>query len=191
MFSLIGLCSYHPVTIIFWDWFIVLYILIIQNNYLIFSCKLFSTMRNNRLCIYVLFCADVPEFPQNESTISVVSTTHSTIVIQWKPAKTLPIATVTRYRIYVYNKNGFKRVYSTSDGNTLNYTIKELRSSTLYKINIIAINDLGQSSPTTIITVLTKTFGKYVIKFNEQVYFCFLYSATISTNRRSYLCVFR
>jgi len=148
-------------------------------------------MHNNRLCIYALFCVDVPEFPQNESTISVVSTTHSTIVIQWQPATTLPIATVTRYRIHVYDSYGLKGVYSTSDGNTLNYTIKELRPSTLYKINIIAINGLGQSSPTTNISVLTKTFGKYVSKFDEQVYFCFVYSATISTNRCSYLCVFR
>ncbi|XP_065912066.1 protein sidekick-like isoform X2 [Dysidea avara] len=102
--------------------------------------------------------ADVPEFPQNESIISAISATYSTITIQWEPATTLPIAEVNRYIIHVYDYNGLNGVYTINDGNTLNFTINELQSSTLYYINIVAINVIGQSSPTTNTSVSTKTF---------------------------------
>ncbi|XP_065912049.1 titin-like isoform X2 [Dysidea avara] len=102
--------------------------------------------------------ADVPEFPQNESMISAISATYSTITIQWEPATTLPIAEVNRYIIHVYDYNGLNGVYTINDGNTLNFTIDELQSSTLYYINIVAINVIGQSSPTTNTSVSTKTF---------------------------------
>ena len=94
--------------------------------------------------------------------ISAISATYSTITIQWEPATTLPIAEVNRYIIHVYDYNGLNGVYTINDGNTLNFTIDELQSSTLYYINIVAINVIGQSSPTTNTSVSTKTFSKHV-----------------------------
>jgi len=104
--------------------------------------------------------ADVPVFSESDNIISVLSTTYSTATIKWMPATTLPIAAVNRYIIHAFNDMGFQRDYSTSDGDTLNFTINELEPSTKYHINVVAINTVGQSAPTGNISLTTRAFGK-------------------------------
>ena len=135
-----------------------------------------------------LFCVDVPEFPQNESIISVINATYSTIAIKWQKATTLPIAAVTRYIIHVYDYNGLNGIYSTNDGNTLNFTVKELQSSTQYYINIIAVNIIGQSSPTTNTSIATKTFSKHTI-YLLLLYIIYCFLVRLSPPTKVHVCV--
>jgi len=108
----------------------------------------------------VFFNADVPEFLENDDTVLVLSTTFSTATIKWTPAITLPIAAVTSYIIQVYDDTGLNGVYSTDDGDTLNFTISELEPTTKYYINVKAINTVGQSVPTRNISIITQRFSK-------------------------------
>jgi len=125
--------------------------------------------------------ADVPKFSESDNIVSVLSTTYSTATIRWLPATTLSIAAVNRYIIHVYNDMGFRRDYSTNDGDTLNFTINELKPSTIYHINVVAINTVGQSAPTGNISLTTRAFGKQGILLFVLSSVLIIYSSTFAT----------
>ena len=110
--------------------------------------------------------AGVPEFLQNETIISVVNTTISSISIQWQPAITFPIVPVSKYIISLYSDTGLQNTFEFFANVTMfNFTFTELEASTNYHISIVAINSIGASKPTANFTVNTQSLSMYICMY--------------------------
>lgn len=118
---------------------------------------------------------------------------YNSVFLSWQPPADVGTAPIEAYQILVYNTSNGQVVYNlTTPASETSYMIEGLNPSTEYRFDVIAINSVGLSDPssvtTTTVTTTTTTTTldpngvAFIIDFQGDTTDCFIGNDSITIN---------
>jgi hypothetical protein len=113
-----------------------------------YGFKVSAVNKNGETSSEVVYSTPAPTVPESPNILSTTPM-NTSVGLTWSPPSNNGGYPITSYKIFIRNFSGsYSRSITTPDDGT-NFIVSELSNGTTYYFQVVAINQLGQSRPST------------------------------------------